>query len=187
MEVELKSDWLVHHIELLKCLHRYEMKGVNDKIGSIDYVASGANQEKKLLRVIINPKAFTDEITKTINFLEKEEYDEAVILAEEFTTGAKNLIREKKSLNYISSEIECPYPLSELIYAIQKKTSELCKLRCGKAPMSESDCKGYQDSKYTCPIRRIRDDADFHAGRKWMPLLMNDFSRLVTLQREMNE
>jgi len=186
MEVELKSGWLVHHIELLKCLHGYEMKGVNDKIGSIDYVASGANQEKKLLRVIINPKAFTEKITKTINFLEKEEYDEAVILAKEFTTGAKNLIK-KKSLNYISSEMECPYSLSELIYAIQKKTRELCKLRCGKAPMSESDCKGYQDGKYTCPVRRSSDDADFHAGRKWMQLLMNDFPRLVTLQREMNE
>lgn len=192
MEVELNSDWLVTQIELLKSLHGYEMKEVNDEIGSVDYVASGADHDKKLLRAIIDPKvniskANTDTIRTTIDFLEDENYDEAIILAEELTQGAKSLIRDKKNLRYISPGFEHPYSISELIYAIQKKTRELCKLICGKAPMSESDCKGYQDGKYTCTVRLISDDADFHTERKWMSLLMNDFSKLVTLQREMNE
>ena len=184
MEVELSSGWLVTQIELLKSLHGYEMEGVNDEVGSIDYVASGDDHEKKLLRAIIDPKlnkskVYTDTARKIIALLEDEDYDEAVILAENFTKGAEKLIREEKGLGYISPGH--PYSISELLYAIQEKTWELCKLRCGKAPKTESDCKP------SCPVRRISDDADFHVERRWLTLLMNDFSRLVTLQREMNE
>jgi len=192
MDVELKSDWLVTQIELLKAIHGYEKNGVNDETGSIDYVASIDGDKKKLLRVIIDPKvnvskANTDTIRTIKAFLENENYDEAVILAEEVTQGAKSLIRDKKNLRYISPGLERPYSISELIYAIQKKTSELCKLRCGKIPKTEEDCKGYQDGEYTCPARRISDDADFHADRRWLQLMMNDFLKLVTLWRELNK
>lgn len=182
----MSSDWLVTQIELLKSLHGYEMEGINDEVGSIDYVASGDGHEKKLLRVIIDPKVNTskadmDTTRKTIALLEEEDYDEAVILAEEVTYGAKKLIREKKSLSYISPDLKHPRSISELLYAIQEKTWELCKLRCGKVPKTESDCKR------SCPVRQISDDADFHAERRWLWLMMNDFSKLVKLQREMNE
>ena len=49
MEVEFKSDWLVTQIELLKAIHGHEKNGVNDEIGSIDYVASSDGDEQKLL------------------------------------------------------------------------------------------------------------------------------------------
>ena len=191
MEVEFKSDWLVIQIELLKAIHGYEKNGVNDEIGSINYVASGDGDEKKLLRVIIDrkdniSKANTDTIRTTIEFLENEDYDKAVILSEEFTEGAKSLIRKKKNLNYIFPELH-PHSIPDIVYATQIKTGELCKLRCGKVPKTERDCKGYQDGEYTCPVRRISDDADFHAERKWLQLLMNDFSKLVTLWRELIE
>ncbi len=192
MEVESKSDWLVTQIELLKAIHGYEQNGVNDEIGSIDYVASGDGDEKKLLRVIIDhkanrSKANTDTIRTINEFLDKENYDEAVILAKEVTQGAKSLIRGKKNLHYISLGLERPYSISELIYAIQEKSSELCKLRCGKVPKTEKDCNGYQDGEYTCPVRRISDDADFHADRKWLKLLMNDFSKLTNLWKELDK
>jgi len=192
MEVEFKSSWLVTQIELLKALHGYEKNGVNDEIGSIDYVASGDGSEKKLLRVIIDPKANvskanTETIRTAMMFLETENYDKAVILSKEFTEGAKSLIRDEKNLYYISPGLEHLYSISELFYAIQKKTGDLCKLRCGKAPKTEKDCKGHQDDEYTCPVRRISDDADFHAERKWRQLLMNDFSKLTTSWRELIE
>jgi len=191
MEVELSSDWLVTQIEFLKALRGYEMEEVNDEVGSIDYVASGGH-EKRLLRVIIDQevnvsKVDMDKTRKTMAILEDEDYDEAVILAERFTSGAEKLIRGEESLNRISPRLEHPYSFSELIYAIQEKTWELCRSICGKVPETESACKGYQDGKYTCPVRRISDNADFHAERRWLWLMMNDFSKLVTLQREMNE
>jgi hypothetical protein len=185
MVVELESDWLVTQIELLKTLYGYEKNGVNDEIGSIDYV-SRCGVEKKLLRVIINPeinlsKADTATIRKTKEYLENENYDEAVVLAEEVTQGAKRLIRDKKNLRYISPELGKLYSISEIIFAIQKKTGEICKLRCGKVPKTEKDCSGFVDGEYNCEVRRISDDADFHTERKWQQMLMKDFFKLVTL------
>ena len=133
MEFKNRSEWLVTHIELLKAIHGYEKDRVNDEIGSVDYVSKGDGDEKKLLRVIIDPKinkskVFTNTIRKTSDFLESESYDEALILAEEFSPGAKNLIKENEKLRYISSSVKQPYPFYELVYAIQQKTGELCKL-----------------------------------------------------------
>lgn len=192
MKVELKSDWLITQIELLKSIYGYEMSEVNQELGSIDYVTSGDGREKKLLRVVIDQgvnisKANTDTIRTTIEFLENEGYDEALILAEEVTQGAKSLLRKKKEINYISNSMDRQYSIIELLDAIQKITRKLCKLRCGKIPKTKKDCKGYQDSGYSCPIRRVSDDADFHAERRWMQLMVNDFSKLISLQRKMNE
>jgi len=53
--------------------------------------------------------------------------------------------------------------------------------------MNESECKGYQDGEYSCPVRRISDDVDFHTEKRWAKLLMIDFTKLVTLRREMDE
>lgn len=58
---------------------------------------------------------------------------------------------------------------------------------CGRIPVNEKDCKGYKDGKYICPVRRISDNADFHAERGWLWLLKKDFSRLIKLRKERNE
>jgi hypothetical protein len=192
MVVESGSDWLVTQIELLKALHGYVKDGVDYKVRSIDYVAGGDIHGKKLLRVITNQnsdvsRAFTDTVRATIEFLKDEDYDEAVILAEEFTQGATNLLRNESDLDFISRRVEHHYSISELLEAIQKYSIELCKLRCGKVPESEKDCHGYRDREYSCSIRRISDDADFHAERRWLQLLINDFSRLIKIRREMRK
>ena len=192
MEVEFESDWLATQIELLKALHGYVKDGIDDKVGSIDYVAGGDVHGKKLLRVIIDQKAdvsraFTDTVRATIEFLKDEDYDEAVIIAEEFTQGATNLLRNESDLDFISMRQEHQYSISELLEAIQKYSIELCKLRCGNVPESENDCQGYRDREYSCSIRRISDDADFHAERRWLQLLINDFSRLIELRRGMSK
>jgi len=54
-DVELKSDWQDLQVELQKSLHGYEAAEVNEEIGSIDYVTGKDSEEKKLLRVIVDP------------------------------------------------------------------------------------------------------------------------------------
>ena len=186
MEVELKSEWLVNQIELMKTLHGYKLEETNDEIGSIDYVASGDDHGKRLLRVIIDPwlnagKVDFKKSTKIVESLEKEDYDEVIIMAGEFTEAAKRILREN-NINYTSPNTKPRYSLFELIEAIQRLTHELCISKCGKVPTTEGDCKGYQDGEYTCQVRRISDDADFHAERGWQWLLMKDFSKIVTLR-----
>lgn len=190
MEIELKSDWQDTQVELLKSLHGYEAAKVNDDVGSVDYVAEDEDEGIRLLRVIVDPdfnasRADFKITTKTLEALEDGYYDEAIIMAERFTKASKRLVRKEESLEYISPDNE-HYSHIELIEAIQKQTRELCETRCGEFPTRAEDCEGYQDGEYTCPVRRVSDDADFHAERGWLKLLMNDFSRLVALRREMD-
>jgi len=190
MEVELKSDWQDTQVELLKTLHGYEVAEVNKEVGCVDYVSKRDDDEKKLLRVIVDPefnasKAYFETTRKTLDAVENGYYDEATIMAERFTKASKRLARKEENLEYVSSE-HGHYSLIELMDAIQKVTRELCEAECGKFPTRAEDCQGYQDGEYLCPVRRVSDDADFHAERGWLPLLMNDFSRLVALRREMN-
>lgn len=130
-------------------------------------------------------KAYMETISKTLEAVEDGPYDEATILASRLTKASKRLVRREEGLEYVSPEYE-HYSFIELIDAIQYKTRELCEAKCGKFPKSEEDCNGYRDGEYTCPVRRVSDDADFHAERRWLQLLMKDFSRLVMLQKELD-
>jgi hypothetical protein len=79
------------------------------------------------------------------------------------------------------------FSLSEIISAIHVKTSELCKLKCGKAPETREDCKGKNGRKYTCDIRRISDDATFHVSMKWKDVLLEDFNNLCNYEKSLLE
>ena len=191
MEVELKSDWQDTQVELLKSLHGYEVKKVNAKNGSIDYVAENEDGGKKLLRVIVGPKfhastAGINTVEKTVEELEEGYYDEALLVAEKFTSVSKRLLRKESNLEYLSPGSEY-YSLFELREAIYKQTRELCEAKCGKLPRREEDCNGYQNGRYTCPVRRVSDEADFHVERSWRELLKSDFDKLVKLRREMKQ
>lgn len=182
------SSWLETEVELMKVIEGYEEKVSTKKSGSIDYVA-GEGEGEKLLRVILNKKprgskASTKTIEDTIGSMKEGGYEEAVIIAEDFTYGAKKLIRETEYLDYISRDQESPHPFTDILYAIQRKTIELCESRCGRAPTTEDECKGHRHGKYSCVVRSISDDSDFHAERGWMSLLYSDFSKLVKIKGE---
>jgi hypothetical protein len=184
--------WLTNQVELMKTIHGYEKKGPNDDVGGVDYVARDSEVEK-LLTVVLDPKLKTSKvdmetIRKMIDSIEEEGYGRAIIIAEDFTYGAKKLIRKTENLDYVSPGLESPYSLYEMVYAIQRKTMELCESICGKTPSMEA-CGGlYREGPikhYTCQVRRVSDDSDFHADMGWKTLLYVDFSKLVKMKEEM--
>lgn len=186
MEFELKSDWQELHVELLKSLHGYEFKELNDETGYVDYVAEGEGDERKLLRVIVGPKlhaskAFARTVEDTLEQLEDDEYDEATLVANSFTSASKRLVGEEDALEMISPR-ESFHSTTEVFGAIQSLVTSLCETKCGGLPKTEEDCKGLVDGEYRCKVRRVSDDSDFHARMGWLHLLMNDFSRLIELQ-----
>ena len=86
MEVELKSDWQDTQVELLKTLHGYEVAKFNKKVGCVDYVSKSDDDERRLLRVIVDPKlnaskAYFETTRKTLDAVENGYYDEAIIMA----------------------------------------------------------------------------------------------------------
>jgi len=189
MGVELKSNWQDTEVELLRSLHGYELADFNEEMGCVDYITAGDGEGKKLLRVVVDSgltasRATFEIATKTLESVEGGSYDAAIIVAEGFTSASKRLARKEGGLDCVSPDNE-HHSLIDLIEAVQRETQRLCELRCGKFPASAEDCRGYRDGEYTCPVRRVSDDADFHVERRWPTLLKKDFSKLVELRREM--
>lgn len=186
MEVELKTDWQMHTVELMKTIHGYEDPEYNDEVGSVDFVAKEEDQ-MKLMRALVDEDGssgtgYMNKVNKTIEEVQEGEIDEALILADRFTSSARRLMKENKNVDYVSSRFTPSYSVSDLVYAIQQKTMSLCEKKCGGVPESKEDCKGVDEDRYVCQVRRISDDAMFHAQMKWKEVLLEDFNKLVELE-----
>ena len=190
MEVELKSNWQEVEVELLKSLHGYEFKDVNDEIGYVDYVAKGIDDERKLLRVIVGPKfhasnAYVKIVEDTLEQLEDLEYGKATLIAKSFSSASRRMVGEADDLDMVSLS-HMSHSTTEVSDANQSRVGSLCETRCGGVPESEHDCKGLVDGEYLCEVRKISDDSDFHTKMGWLQMLKNDFSRLIDLQKNVH-
>ena len=156
----------------------------------MDYVAKGVGDERKLLRVIVGPKRYASNasvraVEDTLKQLKDEEYDKATIVANSFTSASKRLVCEEDVLDTISLK-ESSRSTTKVFGANQSLVMFLCKTKCGGLPKTEEDCEGLVDGDYICKVRRISDDSDFHSRMGWLHMLMNDFSKLIELQRDVH-
>jgi len=191
MQIEYKSDWMSPTVELLKCLGEINQPNRNEEIGSIDYVIED-EKGKKLIRAMVDDNnsaapAYVDTIRATITELENEKYDEALILSKRITNSAHDIVSHQDNLNVITPKMKHNFSLIEILSAIQKKTRDLCILKCGKAPETKEDCKGKTGRIYECDVRRVSDDATFHATMKWKDVLLEDFNNLCEIEKSMME
>ncbi|MCW4013328.1 MAG: hypothetical protein NWF07_10110 [Candidatus Bathyarchaeota archaeon] len=189
MEIEYESDWMSPTVELLKCLGEINKPEINEEMGSIDYVINDG-EKKKLVRAMVDENqrsapAYVDTIRATINELEEKKYDEALILSKRITDSAHEIVTQHENLDVITPKMKHIFNLVEVLSAIQKKTRDLCVLKCGKAPETREDCQGKKGRAYTCDIRRISDDATFHATMKWKDVLFEDFYNLCEIEKEL--
>jgi hypothetical protein len=178
----LKSDWQETNVELFKHIDGYEILEVDKEIGSVDFLAE-QDDKKKLLRVVVGDKFFASganvkTIDETIRVVDEEKYDKAFVMANEFTSSSIDRIRNDDRLKMISPN-DSYFSTMEVLIAIQELTKQHCISSCGSLPSKKEDCKGFVDGKYNCEVRRISDDADFHARLNWLHLVRNDFLRLL--------
>ena len=189
MQIEYESDWMRPTLELMKCLGVTGEPSKNDEMGSIDYLIDDENG-KRLIRAMVNDNftaapAYVDTIRATIEELEEEKYVEAIILSKRITNSAHEIVAKVENLNVITPNTKHNFSLIEVLSAIQKKTRDLCTIKCKKPPESKDDCKGKKGRIYECDIRRISDDATFHATMKWKTVLLEDFNNLCEIEKEM--
>jgi DNA-binding XRE family transcriptional regulator len=173
----------------LKCLGEINKPEINEEMGSIDYVINEGDK-KKLIRAMVDENqnsapAYVDTIRATIIELEEEKYDEALILSKRITDSAHDIVTQQDNLDVITPKMKHIFSLVEVLSAIQKKTRDLCVIKCGKAPETREDCQGKKGRTYTCDIRRISDDATFHATMKWKDVLFEDFYNLCAIEKEL--
>jgi hypothetical protein len=178
----LKSDWQETNVELFKYLDGYKILEVDKDIGSVDFLAE-QKDKKNLLRVVVGDKFFASNanaktINETLKLVDEEKYDKAIVMANEFTSSSIDRIRNDDRLKRISPN-DSYFSTMEVLMAIQELTKQHCTSSCGNLPTKKEDCKGLVNGNYNCEVRRISDDADFHARLNWLHLVRNDFLRLL--------
>jgi hypothetical protein len=191
MQIDYDSEWMRPTVELMKCLEDFDKPIINEKLGSIDYVIDNEDG-KKLIRAMVNENysaapIYTDTIRATIKELNEEKFDEAVILSKRITDAAYKIVIQEDNLDIITPDMKHPFSLIEILSSIERKTRDLCKIKCGKAPEMKDDCKGKKGRKYICDVRRLSDDASFHAQMKWIEVLTDDFNNICGIENEMNK
>ena len=178
--------------ELLKELRNYEVEDVHNCENSIDITASQPNSEDTvLMRILPDSKTGLNrigvkEVQRIKEELEEEDHEKVIIFANRITTSAKKELREediefftKKKKMLSTLQPQQVYPT--LLESIDK----LCQIKCGHIPQSEEDCKGYtKEGHYTCKVRLISDNADFHSKRGWRSLLSKDLDTLLKMLLE---
>ena len=188
MPVKLKTEWMDVHIELQKTLRGFEFSKYDKKKGVVDYLSVNDEEKRRLLRVFVSDKLKADKVDvrsleETIGSKEYEKFDQVQLLAKGFTVRSKDLIRSEEFLSGLT-ENNRTFSVPDIRLAIQNVSQELCTKKCGSYPQRESDCRSLAGGVYTCDIRRISDDADFHARMGWLQLLYGDYKDLLLIKRE---
>ena len=186
----MRGETLVKKANLISAMRDYDKKRTKSKERCVDFtVSSSENDQKILIRAITDPKSKSghisvDAVRSMIDFLEKNNYDKGILIGKRFTTAA---VREGKSANIelVTEDVGPTFRQERLYSTIGNYVEKLCRIKCGKIPKKEADCKGFVDGSYSCKIRLISDNADFHQQKSWINFLERDLMELLTLQKEL--
>ena len=192
MSIKLKDEGLVEKAELVAAIKGYEIEESQQYDKGIDFVATQTRSDDKiLLRVITESKLKSgivsiNTVKEMSEMMEREDYDKGVLISKGFSKGARDEMRQKGI--EIVSEKRVPLFKPQKVYlATQKYINELCQIKCGFIPEKESDCEGFSDGQYSCKIRLISDNADFHFEKGWVNLIQNDLEQLIGVHHAMSD
>jgi hypothetical protein len=176
--------------ELLSAVRDYKSKSTRRKERRVDYTVSPSEEDEKILiRAIIEPKSKSgyiglDTVREMTDFLEKKNYDKGILIGKKFTRAAKTEMR-KANVELVSESISPTFKLESLHLTISNYVEKLCKIKCGRIPLEDSDCKGFVNGDYACKIRLISDNADFHQEKGWVNFLKKDLVKLLAIGKKL--
>ncbi len=177
---------------LISAVRHYTKKRTRNKERSVDITVSSSENDKKILiRAINEPKSRTgyvsvDTVRKMIDFLEKKNYDKGILIGKRFTSAAKRETM-KANIELFSENISPNFKVEGLYSTICSYVEKMCKAKCGKVPRKDSDCKGFDEGRYSCIVRLVSDNADFHHERMWVDFLERDLIKLLAIEKELKK
>jgi hypothetical protein len=189
VDIKMSEEQTVNTAKLISVLRDYDRKRTKSKAGIVDFTVSPSeNDEKILIRAITNPKSKSgcisvDAIHEMVDFLETKDYDKGILIGKRFTKAAKREMK-KANIEMFSDNFSPNFKLERVYSTICSYVEKLCKAKCGKTPVKDSDCTGLVDGNYSCVIRLTSDNADFHYEKKWITFLERDLVKLLSLDKE---
>jgi hypothetical protein len=152
-----------------------------------------------------------DEIRRMKTSLEEQDFDKVILFGNRFTSSAQKEMKDDDIEFFSTTmRIVSTLNKQELYSSVIECVNELCQIKCGHIPQSEAECKGHSEApiqcslcggsgrtndfrcpmcsgtgfratQYSCYVRLISDNADFHAKHGWMTLLQNDLSSILKI------
>jgi hypothetical protein len=152
-----------------------------------------------------------DHVRRMKTSIEKNDFDKVIVFGNRFTSAAQKELRDEDIEFFSTKlKIVSTLDIQEVYAKVIRCADELCKSRCGHIPQSEAECKGYSDAPtqcafcggsgrkqgrqcpvcfgtglgethYSCIVRLISDNADFHFEHGWVRLLQNDLYAILEL------
>jgi len=152
-----------------------------------------------------------DHVRQMKTSIEEEDFDKVIVFGNRFTSAAQKELRDEDIEFFSTKlKIVSTLDTQELYAKVIDCADELCQIQCGHIPQSEAECKGYSDTPvqctfcdgsgrkqgrrcpvcfgtglrqthYSCIVRLISDNADFHFERGWARLLQNDLYDILEL------
>jgi hypothetical protein len=207
------SEHLFENAEFLMEIEGYEQESVKKSENSIIIKASKSDSDKTVLIYVTSNKMDVDQANAALQILEKENVDKLIVFANQFTAASKAKLN-KRGIECFTEDlnISTVIPLRQLYSTVIDYVNQLCTLKCGAIPKSESECKGYsaitiacsscggsgrregryrlcnicsgtgfKNQHYSCKVRLISDNADYHQGNRWINLLQNDLLTLIKM------
>jgi len=184
---EPNKKWKKVCVEVMKSIHGYKDTPSDRDLDYTDYEKSGEGVQ--LLRVVEgrgnSSKIGVDIVVETQREVGEGIYTEAILMANYFTTASKRLIKKDENLTKISLDHK-HFSSINLITALNSELEKQCKLQCGTTQHNEEDC--ITDAKnIKCTIKRLSDDAQFHAKMGWTHLLYSDLLQLYKNRSELQK
>jgi len=178
---------LEREAELLMIVENYDCYEREKWDRGIDFtVSDDKSDDKILIRIINEPKSKSgfvgvETVAKMIEDIKNGDYDKGFLVSKRFTEAAKRKTYHE-NIQLVTENFAQRFKPQTLYFAIKDCVDDLCKIRCGKIPKKESDCKGYIDDVYSCKIRVVSDNAFFHLEHGWKNLLINDLMQLLKMK-----
>jgi hypothetical protein len=166
--------------ELVMAVRDYSFKERGEWDKGVDITALDAESKEKILLRVVTSKVKSgfigiDAVRKMLGDMERGDYDKGFLIGKRFTTAAKEQMAQN-NIQRISETCKLRFKPDKLYLRISQYVNKLCRVKCGKVPKKESDCKG------NCRIRIISDNASFHFENGWIRLMKNDLKQLLALQ-----
>jgi hypothetical protein len=174
--------------ELIIAVRNYKFKSRKKRIDGVDFTVSDTQSDEKVLLRSIEPQAKAgyvglDDVKKMLEVMKSQDCDRGVIIGKRFTVAAAEQMALEK-IQQVSDEYMPPIKPENLYFTVNDCVNSLCKAKCGRVPLKNSDCKAYLEAE-SCRVRSISVDALFHFERGWINLLKNDLKQLLSLYKSL--
>ena len=172
--------------ELLVAVRNYKCDKKEKWSEGIDFVASDANSDEKVLFRSVEPQGRSgfvgaDDVKNMWKVMKRKNCVRGVLISKRFTEAA-SIEMSLCNIQQVSDLYMPPIHSEKIILTINDCINNLCKTRCGAVALKDSECKGHV-KEGRCRVKSISDDASFHFERGWLDLMKNDLRQLLSLSR----